>query len=166
MRTLALAALLACAAGAKETPMTYEAPSGWAREKKTVGADTLVVFSKPPHRIAIRRLGGKASRHESPAAFLASFEAKSEGGRPPEKAGSARVMGSSAAVWRRSWRKAAGSPHENAPPSAGLATEEFVVVPAGARFYVLSWTVNGPSPASDKDPGRAAWRTLLSTFKG
>ncbi|MDD2805731.1 MAG: hypothetical protein PHV33_09260 [Elusimicrobiales bacterium] len=141
---------------------TYTAPEGWAAEEKIGQGDPQARLEKGLHVITVRLAGGPGSRYKSPAEFQGGFEARSLGGKPAEKARTVIVSGARVMVYRRKVPVALPPPDESGP--ATLTSEEFCVLPAGRRFFVLSYSYGDttPDPAYD---GEKAWAEFLKSFR-
>lgn len=173
MRTAALALLiLAAPCGAKEkkvkqTPSEIEAlalfslPSGWEVEKGS-GADPSLRASRGRHVLRVRLFGGPKSRYDAPAKYLAGLEATTMG-RPPERAGTAKVGDKEVPLYRHGYPIELGDPHMVSPEPPKLAKEHFVLVPAGKRFFVLSYAFESSIPEPSGE-GEKAWEEFLKSF--
>ncbi len=173
MKTAIFAVLfLAAPCGAKEkkvkqTPSEIESlasftlPPGWEVEKGA-GPDPSLRASRGRHLLRVRLFGGPKSRYDAPAKYLTGLESTTMG-RPPERDGSAKVAGGELPVYRHGYPIELGDPHLVSPDSPKLATERFVLVPAGKRFFVLSYAFESsiPDPSGD---GTKAWEAFLKGF--
>ncbi|OGR76069.1 MAG: hypothetical protein A2X32_10845 [Elusimicrobia bacterium GWC2_64_44] len=141
---------------------SYAAPEGWTAVEKVGQGDPQARLEKGLHVITVRLAGGAGSRYKSPAGFQGGFEARSLGGKPAEKARTAIVSGARVMVYRRNVPVALPPPDESGP--ASMTTEEFCVLPAGKRFFILSYSYGDttPDPAYD---GEKAWGEFLKTFR-
>lgn len=140
----------------------FTAPEGWVAEEKTEQGDPQLRLEKGMHVIVVRLAGGAGSRYKSPAEFQGGFEARSMGGKPAEKARTAVVSGARIMVYRRKVPVALPPPDESGP--ATMTSEEFCVLPAGKRFFVLSYSYGDTTPDPLYD-GEKAWGEFLKTFK-
>lgn len=165
--------LAACPSPAKEPVMQkprelvsdlsqYAVPKGWTAEDGASQGDPQATLSKDLHVITVRLSGGKDSRYKTPGDFLVGFEARSNGGKPAEKLQNAAAGGSRVIIYRRKVPVRLPAPDASGP--AGLTSEEFCVVPAGKRFFILKYSYGDtiPDPAYD---GRETWRRFLKDFK-
>jgi len=139
----------------------YKVPAGWTEEFSTNQGDPQAVLSKGLHKIRVRFSGGEGSRYKNAAEFLAGFESRSRGGKLPEKTGLVKVSGSKVLLFRREKAVSLPPPDESGP--ASFAPEEFCAVPAGKRFFVLSYLYEDSIPDPDYD-GLKVWRTFLKGF--
>ena len=78
------------------------------------------------------------SRYKTAGDFFVGFEACSRGGRPSEKIGGTVVSGMRVMLYRREVAVSLPPPDTGGPST--FAPEEFCVVPAGKRFFVLSYS--------------------------
>ena len=175
-KLLLIPLLLSLAAGpapAEDKPMektaekisdfaSFKAPEGWTQREFTEQGDPQVRLEKGLHAITVRLSGGTASRYKNAPAFLAGFEARSMGGKPAEKLSNAVVSGSRALVYRRKVPLDLPPPDESGP--AVMGSEQFCLVPAGKRFFVLSYSYGDSIPDPSYD-GEKAWRAFLKDFK-
>jgi len=170
---LTLLLLSACAAAAKEPSMAktgelisdlsqYTIPQGWTSENGLTQGDPRTVLSRDLHAITIRLAGGQGSRYKTSGDFLVGFEARSSGGKPAEKLESAAAGGARVIIYRRKVPVRLPPPDASGP--AEFTTEEFCVVPAGKRFFVLKYSY-GDSVPDPQYNGKKAWRDFLKTFK-
>ncbi|MFA6317122.1 MAG: hypothetical protein WC943_06860 [Elusimicrobiota bacterium] len=138
------------------------APQGWEKEEVLTRSDPYVSFSSGVDTIKARVLGGPGSRYAKPDDFLKGFEATTMG-RPPEQVRQVKVAGEEVALYRHGYPVMLGDPHVRDPEPPRLAFEEFVVLPQGSRFFVLSWAHDSPIPdpyaAGDKE-----WERFLASF--
>lgn len=143
-----------------EQTAAFSLPEGWSQEKSS-GADPYVRLSKGRHVIRIRLLGGPGSAKASPEAFLES-PAAGTAGRPPEVSGEVKVAGQERKIYRHQYGVDLGDPHakRSAP---GMAEEQYVLVPAGKRFFVLSYAYESAVPSAN-NAGEKAWEAFLAGF--
>ena len=173
LTSLLLLTAPACAADrAKEQPMKikdgisaaakYEVPQGWAEEFTLNQGDPQALISRDLHKIKVRLSGGEGSRYTTAGNFLVGFEARSRGGKPAGKIGTALVSGVRVLIYSRE------VPVSLPPPdTAGrsvFAREEFCVVPAGKMFFVLSYSYGDSIPDPSYN-GLEAWRKFVKTFR-
>lgn len=177
MRALLLAVRLASAALAAgaEVPVSatpsqtlssvvrWTPPAGWRLSEyaNAGGADLVVSYGKGQDRIEIRLFGAPGSFYRSARDFMAGPAATTMG-RAPKRAGSARVAGAAAALYRREFPLAEGDPHA-VSPRPRLGRETFCVLPvlADGRFIVLSHARDGEVPGVSGD-GEKAWKAFLA----
>ena len=157
---------------AKEQPMKikasltdaakYEVPKGWTDEFSMNQGDPQALLSLDLHQIKVRLSGGEGSRYKTAGDFLVGLEARSKGGKQPEKTGSAAVSGARVMLYRREVAVSLPLPDTGGPST--YTQEEFCVVPAGKMFFILSYSYRDsiPDPVYD---GREAWRKFLKTFR-
>ncbi|MBI5622810.1 MAG: hypothetical protein HY924_03425 [Elusimicrobia bacterium] len=137
-------------------------PKGWEKEEVFTRADPYVSFTLGEDIIKVRLLGGPGSRYAKPEDFLKGFEAATMG-RPPERVREVKVAGEKAWLHRHGYPIMLGDPHLFDPKPPRLAMEEFVVLPRGRRFFVLSWAHESPIPDPDA-VGEKAWEGFLASF--
>jgi len=144
---------------------SFSGPAGWRMEDDAILGDPLVSFSSGPYVVRVCLFGGKDSRHETPADFLSDPEARGDKGEPPLKLGIARVNGRRTPAYGRTYKVSMGDPHARAMASEETIRDEFVIVLAGKRFFVLTFkTAMGPAYEPDKR-GTTAWAGFLKSFK-
>lgn len=171
--TLLALILLAAPAGAVEKTMPssdpvsaaarFKAPAGWQSEAGSFGADHFVSFSSGTLRLRVQLLGGKGSRYASAKEFLAGPEAQGAGG----KAAVGRmtsVGGRKVKVYARSYQAPSGAPGGMSSGGGDDIEERFAVVPAGKKFFVLSYTRRNEVPA-ESPLDLAPWKAFLASFK-
>lgn len=170
---LPVALLLAAAPAAKEKPAVkttekiadfaeFKAPAGWAAEEKTEQGDPQVRLEKGAHTMVVRLSGGPGSRYKSQQEFMGGFEARSTGGKPAAKTGTAVIAGSRVLLYKRAVPLALPPPDESGPASMG--EEAFCLVPAGKRFFVISYAYGDPTPDPLYD-GEKIWQEFLKNFR-
>lgn len=140
----------------------FAAPEGWAAEEKVEQGDPQLRFEKGAHVMTVRLSGGKGSRYKSQQAFMGGFEARSLGGKPAVKTGTAVVGGSRVLLHKRKVPLALPPPDASGP--AELGEEAFCLVPAGGRFFVLSYAYGDATPDPLYD-GEKAWAEFLKSFR-
>jgi len=169
---LPLLLLAAAAPAGKEAPAgkpmekildfaSIPAGEGWTKSEKAEQGDPQLRQEKGLHVITARLAGGPASRYKKPAEFLGGFEARSIGGKPAEKTGTAVVSGARVVLYKRKVPGALPPPDESGPYETIL--EHFCVVPAGKRFFILSYSYGDTTPDPSFD-GERAWRDFLKAF--
>lgn len=170
---LPLLLLAAAAPGGKEkaavkTPekisdyASFSAPAGWTSGEKTEQGDPQARLEKGPHVIVARLCGGPGSRYKNQREFLGGFEARSTGGKPAAKTGTTVVSGARVLLYARKVPLALPPPDESGP--AAMGEEAFCLVPAGKRFFVLTYSYGDPTPDPLYD-GEKAWREFLKGFR-
>lgn len=172
-RAFALALLLVAApAGAKEKKVKpiasdiealarFKLPKGWEVEKRA-GADPSLRVTRGRHVLRIRLYGGSGSRYAGPENFISGFEAMTMG-HATEKIGEAKVGGLSLPLYRHGYPIDLGDPHQVNPGPPKLAKERFCLVPAGKRFFVLSYAHESAIP-DPSGAGERAWQEFLEGF--
>ena len=126
------------------------------------GFDREVRLSHLRYTIRIRLLGGKGSKYPTPGDFLDGFEARSLG-RPPQKKGTETISGIKVISFLRKVPVDAGDPASVSSEAPKLAKEEFLIVPARERFFLLSYSFESPMPDL-RDMENKAWRPFLKSF--
>ena len=118
----------------------FTAPKGWRSEETTLLGEPLVAFSSGGLRISLELFGGKDSRHETEKAFLESFEARGDDDKPAASLGKVKVYGLKVQAYARRYSMSGRGrdPEDRARPE--VLDQQFVVLPAGGRFLVVSWT--------------------------
>lgn len=170
---LAVSLSFAAALAAQEAPVNapvleidrlarYEVPADWSIEHRSEGVDDVLIFEESSEtRISMRVFGGKGSKYATPPDFLKS-PAASTMGRPPKKLGAVQTAGLSTRLYESGYPVGLGDPHVKAR-APKLGREIFCLVPAGKRFFVLSFAQDRP----DSDPERGAeiaWIAFLKSF--
>jgi hypothetical protein len=140
----------------------YAAPQGWTAADRVEQGDAQTALTRELHTINIRLAGGAGSRYRKAGDFLAGLEARSTGGKRPEKMESVLVAGQRVTIYRRKVPVSLPPPGEGGP--AQLTAEEFCVVQAGKRFFVLTYSYGDVVPDPGYD-GHKAWRDFLKTFR-
>lgn len=141
---------------------SYALPKGWEETFARNQGDAQAVLKRDLHRIAVRLSGGEGSKYRKAADFVVGLEARSALGKPPEKAGSVLVSGRRVMLYKR--KVAVDMPLPGTGGPSTYTEEEFLVLPAGAGFFVLSYRYEDSVPDPSYD-GRKAWRDFLKTFK-
>lgn len=148
------------------TKAWFEVPAGWREYEERILAEPVLSFSQGRFTISIYLFGGPDSRHESPEAFLNSFEARDDRGRPARLLENILIAGRNLPLYCRvfsigGWDR---PDHLTRTPKRTFR-EQFVVLPATSySFFVLKYTVPEEPPAADKPPD-AAWRLFLQSFQ-
>ena len=140
----------------------FKAPAGWMAVEKINQKDPQLSLEREPDVIKIRLAGGVSSRYKSPEEFLKGFEARSSDGTFAMKSLTTTVSGTTCEVYARKVAVMMPVPGEGGPVQT--TTEEFCLVPAGDRFFILSYSYKDfpPDPMGD---GTEVWREFLKTFK-
>lgn len=146
----------------------YWAPEGWMDMKGGSAQDPSLTFFDGDHHIEIELFGGEGSRFKTPEEFLKSPEAQSAEGETKEDR-RASLRSTSVPLYRRKVRL---RPPTLEDPYRGKASgrkpkiveEEFCIVPAGERFFVLTYSYEGWTQLFDPE-GEEAWRGFLKSFK-
>ncbi len=141
----------------------YAAPEGWTSLSLGSGFDREVRLSHLRYTIRIRLLGGKSSKYPTPGDFLDGFEARSLG-RPPKRNGTETISGIQVHSFLRKYPVDAGDPAMVSPEAPKLAKEQFLIVPARDRFFLLSYSFESPMPDL-RDMENKAWRPFLKSFR-
>lgn len=168
-----LFALTAAPAQAGESPMQkpqekisaasrYAVPAGWKSSFKTEQGDPQAVLERDMHVITVRLAGGEGSRYRTAADFLVGFEARSPGGKLPEKLGAMVVAGQKVMLYRR--KIPVSLPPPDAAGPSTMTEEEICVLKAGSRFFILTYSYGDTVPDPTYD-GLKAWRGFLAGFK-
>jgi len=170
---LPLLLLAAAAPGGKEKPAvktteklsdyaSFAAPAGWTSEEKIEQGDPQARLEKGMHVITVRLSGGPGSRYRNQQEFMGGFEARSTGGKPAAKTGTAVIGGSRVLLYKRAVPLALPPPDESGP--ATMSEEAFCLVPAGKRFVVLTYSYGDATPDPLYD-GEKAWQEFLKSFR-
>ena len=138
-------------------------PEGWTVEKTAQANDFGLRASRSSNVIRMRLFGGKGSRYGTAEAYLGGIEAGTMG-RPPETNEVVTVSGINTRLYRHGYPINLGDPHAVDPRPPQLATEQFCMVPAGDRFFVLSYAHESLLPELSGE-GDKAWRAFLRSFK-
>ena len=141
----------------------YQAPAGWDVDADTTAPDAYARFRLGEDAIAIRAFGGPGSAYANQAEFLAGPSARTLG-KPPKRAGQAKVGTAKLPLFRRGYPIRMGDPRRRGAPAGPLADEVFCVLPAGERFLVLSYARENPAP-DPKAGGRKAWEAFLGSLR-
>lgn len=140
----------------------FTQPLGWEKEEVRTPSDPYVTFSSGVDTIKVRLLGGGGSRYASEEGFLKGYEATTMG-RPPDVVRQVKVAGREVPVYRHGYPIMLGDPHILDPHPPRLAAEEFILLPRGRKFFVLSWAHESPAPDPDA-VAEKAWEVFLSSF--
>lgn len=139
----------------------YKVPAGWTASAGASQGDPSLTLTRDMHTITVRLAGGPGSRYQRAADFLVGFGARSPGGKLPEKIAGLSVAGVRTIIYRRQIAVSLPDPDKSGPSS--LTAEEFCVVQAGKRFFILSYSYGDTVPDPGYD-GNAAWRKFLRSF--
>lgn len=140
----------------------FLSPPGWEKEEVGTPSDPYVSYSMGADTIKVRLVGGGGSRYRSEESFLKGYEATTMG-RPPREVRKVGVAGREVALYSHGYPIMLGDPHVSDPRPPQLAAEQFVILPHGRKFFVLSWSHESPAPDPDF-AGEKAWETFLSSF--
>jgi hypothetical protein len=140
----------------------FKIPAGWTASERVEQGDPQLSLANGLHIINIRLAGGAASRYRSPGEFLIGFEARSTGGKTAEKAEAVVVSGARVLLYRRKIPVSMPPPDESGPST--MTTEEFCAVPAGKRFFILTYSYGDTIPDPSYD-GDKVWREFLKEFR-
>ena len=139
-----------------DTLISYAPPDSWEALKEKDGVD----FWRDGARISVDLHGGKDSRYPAPEDYLKGPETK-----PSRRLKSARVAGIKARVYRRRVPLAPKMrPHDSKLPRPSFAEEEFLLLPAGKRFLVLSF-LDKHAGKRESDELRRAWKAFLESVR-
>jgi hypothetical protein len=142
---------------------SYKLPAGWTVEKTARAIDPALRLSRPPDVIWARLFGGTGSHYATPDEYLGGIEASTMG-RPPETNEVVTVSSIKTRFYRHGYPINLGDPHEvnSRPPQ--LATEQFCIVPASDRFFVLGYAHESLLPELSRE-GDEAWQGFLQSFR-
>ena len=158
---LSFAPLSARAAEGIDDLARFSAPENWAVERDTVSADPKSRWTFGRHVLTVKLFGGPGSEYETPAAFLDGFGARTMGA-PAVRIGTATAAG--APLYEYRYPVELGDPHAASPVPPVLARAEVCLIPAGKRFFAVSYAYEAIIP----DPrlnGQGFWRDFLKGFK-
>jgi hypothetical protein len=136
----------------------FEPPRGWTREDSRVLGDPVASFRSGSDVIRVQLLGGPKSRYRTVEEFLAGPEAQGTDGAAALVARRRAVAGRQVELRLRRLRAPAGG------PGADVTLEEFCLVAAGSRYFVLSHSVSSPD-APDLGARLPDWDAFLSSFR-
>ena len=146
-----------------EKGISLEAPPAWKVAKRWARKDPEAVLSAYSQSIRVRLYGGKGSSYATIEEFLDSPEAKA-GADKSVPTGKVKVSGKEAEGYRLEYQGEAGSP-EVARSQKYRVVKEFCVLPAGKRFFVLSYTVTAGALLKKPELDEALWTRFLSSFQ-
>ena len=135
---------------------SFAAPKGWTTQETDILAEPIVTLSSGTRKFSLELFGGKDSRHETPQAFLESFEARGDDGKPPASLGSVLAAGRKIAAYARRYTMSGqGRAPDDMPARPEVMDQQFVVLVVGKKFLVVSWTRTSlpdmaGSPATEK----------------
>jgi hypothetical protein len=144
----------------------FKAPEGWSEYEELILGEPVLTLSHGSYIIGIHLLGGLDSRYETPADFLSSWEAKDDQGRQARQLGSVQVGGNMAILYFRTF-SLSGKDRDMEDKVFPERTfrEEFIIVPTGNSFFVLTFTIPiNPPPLPDKSV-ETAWKTFFKGFR-
>ncbi len=134
-------------------------PPGWRVTASAAAPDPSVTYRQGGASIQVTRFGGKDSRFRRPQDFQDEYKTNPS---PLEAAGTAKVSGRAASLWRRQFDMPTDDEH-GSRKKPGWIYEEHVVLPETGRFWVISFERSSRRPPGPKD--LKVWRDFLSTFK-
>jgi len=144
----------------------FTVPAGWSEYEEIILGEPVLTLSRGPYTIKIHLFGGPDSRHETPADFLSSWEARDDQGRPAGQLGSVRVGGNTALLYSRTFSLSGKDRDLDDKASLERAyREEFVIVPAGNSFFVLTFTVPMKPPPPPDSSVETAWKAFFKGFR-
>lgn len=146
-----------------EKGISLEAPPAWKVAKRWERKDPEAVLSAYSQSIRVRLYGGKGSSFAAPADFLGSSQAQGAG-EEPVAAGKVEVSGRKADRYRLQYQGEAGSP-EVARSQKYRVAKEFLILPWGERFLVLSYTVTAGALLKKPKIDEALWTRFLASFR-
>ena len=136
------------------------APAGWAVRERWEKDNPEVVLSSGPHIIHVRLFGGKKSSYKTISDFMASPEARDDGGQTRLR-GFAVVSGRKLKLYHVENEGEAGSP-ESSYAIRYNVVKEFCILPAKSRFYVLSYSTSAGRFSTPKFD-RKIWNRFLNS---
>ena len=140
----------------------YSLPEGWKESVALNQGDPQATLTYDLHKIKVRLAGGEGSRYKKAPDFAVGLEARSSGGKAPEKLGAVLVSGRKVMLYKREVTVSLPPPGTGGP--ADYTGEEFLVLPAGAKFFVLSYRYEDSIPDPSYD-GEKVWREFLKSFR-
>lgn len=140
----------------------YALPGGWKQSFSLNQGDPQAELARGLHKITVRLAGGEGSRYKKAPDFTVGLEARSTGGKAPEKLGAVLVSGRKTMLYKR--EVSVKTPLPGVGGQVDYSDEEFLVLPAGSRFFVLSYSYEDSIPDPSYD-GEKAWRDFLKTFR-
>jgi len=140
----------------------YEVPPGWTEAFSMSQGDPQALIKREAHKIKVRLSGGAGSRYKTADDFMGGFEVLSRGGKKAERTGSVVVSGMRVMIYSRDVAISLPPPDTGGP--AVFTREEFCLVPAGRKFFVLSYSYGDSIPDPTYD-GLKAWRKFLESFR-
>ena len=147
------------------TKADFTVPAGWSEYEEMILGEPVLTLSRGLYTIEVHLFGGPDSRHETPTHFLSSWEARDEKGKPAKELGQVLVGDRMAPLYVRTFSMSGRD--RDRPDRMGLERsyrEEFIIVPAGKSFFVLTFTVPiEPPPIPDKSV-ETAWKAFLKSF--
>ncbi|MDI6743446.1 MAG: hypothetical protein QMD11_11995 [Smithella sp.] len=140
----------------------YSLPKDWKESFSLNQGDPQATLTYDLHKITVRLAGGEGSRYKKAPDFTVGLEARSSGGSAPEKLGTVLVSGRKVMLYKR--EETVSLPPPGTGGQSTYTEEEFLVLPAGARFFVLSYRYEDSVPDASYD-GQKAWRDFLKAFR-
>ncbi|MFA5137670.1 MAG: hypothetical protein WC728_00440 [Elusimicrobiota bacterium] len=118
----------------------FSAPKGWRSHEEAILGEPVVTLSSGSRRMTLELFGGKDSRHETAKAFLESFEARGDDGKPAASLGRVKVSGRGVRAYARRYSMSGRGrdPDDLARPE--ILDQQFVLLPVGEKFLAVSWT--------------------------
>ena len=123
------------------TKADFTVPAGWSEYEETILGEPVLTLSRGLYTIQVHLFGGSDSRHETPAHFLSSWEVKDDKGKPAKELDQVLVGGRTTFLFVRTF-SISGKDRDRPDRMALERTyrEEFIIVPAGKSFFVLTFT--------------------------
>ncbi len=124
-----------------QTKADFTVPEGWSEYEETIFGEPVLTLSRGLYTIQIHLFGGPGSRHETPANFLSSWEARDEKGQPAKELGQVLPGDRATLLYVRTFSMSGKD--RDRPDRMALERsyrEEFIIVPAGKSFFVLTFT--------------------------
>ncbi len=148
------------------TKADFTMPEGWSEYEETILGEPVLTLSRGLHTIQAQLFGGPDSRHETPTHFLSSWEAKDDKGKPAKELGQVLVGERMTLLYVRTFSMSGKD--RDRPDRMALERsyrEEFIIVPAGKSFFVLTFTVPvEPPPLPDRSV-ESAWKAFFKGFR-
>lgn len=147
------------------TNADFTVPEGWSEYEEMILGEPVLTLSRGSYTIHVQFFGGPDSRHETPADFFSSREAKDDKGRPAQELGKVLVGERVTPLYVRTFSMSGKD--RDLPDRTALERiyrEEFIIVPAGKPFFVLTFTVPvEPPPIPDRST-ETAWKAFFKSF--
>ena len=141
---------------------SYTVPEGWNLEEGTDMNNPAIYIRKGYDTITISLLGGKASRWATPEDYI-----KLPGttmGHPPKKIAKIKVAGIETWLYEIGIPINLGDPHCPPTGTIHLGKEQYCIIPASEKYFVLSYSCNGAAPDPDKI-AEETWKSFLKAFR-